>query len=52
MGAAIVKIRTAIRCHRDQKGDERCWLDDYLVWKFIGTVSEEMPSYEEGMKKC
>ncbi|OHA33722.1 MAG: hypothetical protein A2928_01975 [Candidatus Taylorbacteria bacterium RIFCSPLOWO2_01_FULL_45_15b] len=28
----IKKIRCAIRYHRDQVEDDRCWLDDYLVW--------------------
>jgi hypothetical protein len=24
----VMKLRTAIRNHRDQKGDDNCWLDD------------------------
>ncbi len=24
-----MKLRNAIRRHRDQKGDDNCWLDDY-----------------------
>ena len=30
--AAILERRLAIRNHRDQKLDDRCWLDDYDVW--------------------
>lgn len=26
--AEVMKLREAIRHHRDQKGDENCWLDD------------------------
>ncbi len=29
---AILERREIIRWHRDQVGDERCWLDDYRLW--------------------
>lgn len=47
--------RQAIRRHRDAKGDDRCWLDDYRVWACIPD-SPEMPSapppIEQAMEKC
>lgn len=51
----IRQIRYSIRTHRDQKGDDRCWLDDYLVWKFLDEGSSDlqtMPSFLEGMRLC
>ena len=31
----IVKMRKALRYHRDQKGDDRCWLDDDLLYELM-----------------
>ncbi len=53
MKERIIELRDVIRYHRDQKGDERCWLDDFIVWKTIsGKDITELPTYEEGMKRC
>jgi hypothetical protein len=50
----IIQIRRTIRDHRDAKGDDRCWLDDYLVWNLL--PREEIPipklNTETGMFKC
>ena len=51
----IKKIRQAIRYHRDQKGDDRCWVDDYLIWKFLPDSSPEPttpPPFEKAMGCC
>jgi len=50
----IKELRKAIRNHRDQIGDDRCWLDDYLVWNCIPEIKQvvKLPTYEEGMKRC
>lgn len=50
----ILELRQAIRYHRDQIGDDRCWLDDYLVWNALPETKQvvRLPTYEEGMKKC
>ena len=51
----IKKLRAAIRMHRDQKGDDRCWLDDFLLWKLIPRKEKDpkkLPPIEEAMKKC
>lgn len=52
---AIIERRNAIRGHRDQKGDDRCWLDDYLVWAMLEDSSSKpppLPPVEEAMKNC
>ncbi len=51
----IRKIRQVIRYHRNQKGDDRCWLDDYKVWASIGESTWtpiSLPPYDEMMAKC
>jgi len=29
------KLRSAVRYHRDQRGDDRCWLDDVKLYKAL-----------------
>lgn len=50
---AILERRKVIRYVRDQKGDDRCFLDYYLVWEFV-ISSPRMPRFtaQEGMKHC
>jgi hypothetical protein len=51
----IKTVRSALRLHRDQKGDDRCWVDDWFVWAALEDQPPEpaaAPSFEEGMKKC
>lgn len=31
----ILKLRNAIREHRDQRGDDRCWMDDVELYKTL-----------------
>ena len=31
----IVRLRTAIRKHRDQRLDDRCWMDDYELYEVL-----------------
>jgi hypothetical protein len=33
--AEVLRLRNAIRLHRDQRGDDRCWLDDVLLYKAL-----------------
>ena len=50
----IQRLRLAIRWHRDQKGDDRCWLDDGLLWKELADTPPEptaLPPYEEMMRR-
>lgn len=51
----IVTYRDAIRKHRDEKGDNRCWLDDFRLYK--KTINENLvmitlPPQEEMMRRC
>ncbi len=50
----IRKRRSIIRWHRDQKGDDRCFLDDYRVWAMHGALPHfpGQMSSEAGMVKC
>lgn len=51
----IVEVRNAIRKHRDQKGDDRCWLDDYFVWNLHPDSPKDittLPAFEDGMAEC
>lgn len=51
----IIACRNAIREHRDARGDDRCWLDDYKVWVFINglpRVPNVPPPFEEAMQRC
>lgn len=52
----IMKLRKGIRTHRDQKGDENCWLDDQmylygLLPEKIG-ANPELPDKELMMLNC
>ncbi len=52
---AIIQRRTVIRFHRDQRLDDRCWLDDYPVWAMCDDspiLPFLMPPFEEVMQKC
>ena len=51
----IVIMRNVIREHRDQKGDDRYWVDDYLIWELLKDSPKKNKSllvYQESMKKC
>jgi len=51
--AAIWVRRMFIRNHRDQTGDDRCFLDDHLVWQLLSdTPPEELLTAAEGMQRC
>ncbi len=47
------RLRTAIRKHRDQRGDDRCWLDDEELYKTLpeGFVPPERDASVE-LKNC
>lgn len=51
---ALIERRNVIGYHRDQKGDDRCWLDDHLVHEMLGdTPALKVPQTFEGrMAKC
>ena len=52
---AILECRAMIRAHRDARGDDRCWLDDYTVWSVLEDSPPSptaLPSCEERMRLC
>ncbi len=52
---SIRRARNTIRRHRDQKGDDRCWLDDYFVWSLLPDSPQDpttLPSFDAGMAEC
>lgn len=51
----IKQFRCEIRWHRDQKGDDRCWIDDFRVWQLLEDSPSEpmhLPLYESMMARC
>lgn len=52
----IMKLRNGIRTHRDQKGDENCWLDDQLyLYGLLPETKEadpQLPDKELMMLNC
>lgn len=52
---AIRERRDYLRWHRDQKMDDRCWIDDLGLWEFLSDIPPhegKIPSFEEGMRLC
>lgn len=51
----IRSIRSDTRYHRDQKGDDRCWVDDYRIWAHLEDSPAKptvLPPFEEMMRRC
>jgi hypothetical protein len=50
------KLRDAIRYHRDQKGDDRCWVDDLRLYEILpeGPVGYDstLPTEEVFLENC
>lgn len=52
---AILERRAVIRGHRDAKGDDRCWLDDWLVWAMLDDTPDPPitpPLHEDAIEQC
>lgn len=52
---AIKVRRDYLRWHRDQRMDDRCWIDDLGLWEFLSDTPPhegKAPSFEEGMHLC
>lgn len=52
---SIQESRAAIRYHRDQKGDDRCFLDDYIVWARLPDspmIFTRLPEFSQAMRLC
>jgi hypothetical protein len=53
--ARIAELETAIRKHRDQRGDDRCWLDDHDLYAHVGIPADHdsrLPPKEEFLESC
>lgn len=53
--AEIMRLRNAIRYHRDQKGHDRCWLDDATLYGVLPEYSEvdfKLPPKCEFLENC
>lgn len=50
---AVRHRRTLVRWHREQRGDDRCWLDDWVVHLVLAdTPSEPAKLPEETLRLC
>lgn len=53
--AEVLRLRQEIREHRDQRGDDRCWLDDVALHALLPDAPPallELPPWEEMEKRC
>lgn len=50
----IIRLRNAIRSHRDQRGDDRCWLDDEKLYAALpeGIPAKTHLDQELMLKNC
>ncbi|HZS42931.1 MAG TPA: hypothetical protein VFA52_01800 [Candidatus Paceibacterota bacterium] len=51
----ILERRKVLRNHRDQRLDDRCWLDDYLLFAFLDDsppTPTRLPPFHLMMKEC
>lgn len=51
----IIKLRQAIILHRDERGHDRCWLDDCRLYQVLGDVNPNemiLPPKEEFLQNC
>lgn len=53
--AEVERLRAAIREHRDQRGDDRCWLDDRKLYALLpeaDTADLTLPPECEFLESC
>lgn len=51
----IMKLRNGIRNHRDQKGDDNCWLDDFELYGLLPEkikANPQLPDKQLMMVNC
>lgn len=51
----IYRLRKGIRYHRDEKGDDRCWLDDQKLYELLpetGNKDFTLPPKEKFLQSC
>jgi hypothetical protein len=54
LGAEVRRLREGIRAHRDQRGDDRCWLDDEKLYALLpeGTAARTHMDFELMYPNC
>ena len=49
----LLRMRAAIRHHRDQRGDNRCWLNDWKLWRNLeDTILNDATIPKDAMARC
>ena len=52
----VASLKSAIRRHRDFRGDDRCWLDDVELYESLGELipgdGRRLPSPVEMLENC
>lgn len=55
MAFKVQELRNAIRVHRDERGHDRCWLDDQKLYQSLPEASPgdlNLPPKEEFIQNC
>ncbi|HLC45488.1 MAG TPA: hypothetical protein VJI67_01285 [archaeon] len=55
LATEVLRLRTQIRKHRDQRGDDRCWLDDLELYSILPEKTKAdltLPPREKFLKSC
>jgi hypothetical protein len=55
MEIRIDELEAAIRKHRDERGDDRCWLDDVDLYTILGDTTQpefKLPERAEFLGNC
>ena len=49
----LLELRAAIRTHRDERGDDRCWIDDQTLYAILGdgNLGDNTVGDPEAMRK-
>lgn len=51
----LIRLRNGIRSHRDKKGDDRCWLNDVVLYQLLPEgkdASFKLPDKDTFLKNC
>lgn len=51
----VERLREGIRLHRDEKGHDRCWVDDLRLYELLPEklpADTTLPPREEFLKNC
>lgn len=51
----ITQLETAIRKHRDQRGDDRCWVDDMELYEVLAESEQpvlKLPPRSVFLRNC